>query len=423
MTNFKIDIWKGSLLELFEECFNFGPSDNQIIKADEWIHKQLNNPENVFPIRKYAEHGLRGEVFENDNKKYLAVDNEPLASLFKIWKDNSFECDKSIADLLNDNSVKASWKCDYNPKPEYKFGGVKTSFRDVGLKLAHIEDAGKLNANVEIDIKVRYLRTLLPSNIFLFPSHRISTITVEENSNYKNKITRADWAECAYIRSLAKGWLTSKLSLIKADYLLKGDELLKDVIKIPVDWKDQANNLKLTCTPRIKNFHTPESKKKSSPKNKEQKNTNTHSLPRISKKCAEEMGLENVIDTLKKYRLDHPNDLRLGSNSNPWVYLPISGFQSPQDDFTCKTNITFKGEIYNSTVNFHGDTKWKAIEDFLEAYDACEGDITDVLAPSATYEYNTLPRNKKQKPKFALNGYDGVGDFFLYHDNLKTDLK
>jgi len=61
-----------------------------------------------------------------------------------------------------------------------------------------------------------------------------------------------------------------------------------------------------------------------------------------------------------------------------------------------------------------------AVDLFIELLDEAE-DYHDVLRPSATYETTKkLPRNRRPKPKFALQGRrNDVKGFFLYHDEWR----
>ena len=66
----------------------------------------------------------------------------------------------------------------------------------------------------------------------------------------------------------------------------------------------------------------------------------------------------------------------------------------------------------NGIVDFHGDAKSEAIDRMIELWENAE-DFRDILVPFATE-----PRNGRQRPKFALKGFeDAVEGFYLYHDN------
>ena len=107
-----------------------------------WLVMQTKLANNIFPIRKTAKYSNRGEIHVFPEGSFLPVDNELLASLMNLVLLKQLP-DMNMSQCLKNGLVSASWKCDIYMKPDFKFKGIKSSFRDNGLKLAHIYDAAK----------------------------------------------------------------------------------------------------------------------------------------------------------------------------------------------------------------------------------------------------------------------------------------
>ena len=151
-----------------------------------------------------------------------------------------------------------------------------------------------------------------------------------------------------------------------------------------------------------------------------------YSCPKVSKKAA--VSVSEAADILRQWRKSFPRATRLdgrsgedskqGGGHEHWLHIKVNGY-SGSDGFRSRHGQVFRGQDYNGIVNFHADTKATAVDLFIELLDEV-ADYHDVLRPSATYEMARLPRNRRPKPKFALQGRrDKVEGFFLYHDEWR----
>ena len=406
--------FKGTLLQLFEHCHKFGPNTAGILNYDGWISAQLGIANNILPIRKFAPH-QRCTVITYNNMNFLAVDNEPLAWL----TENAAQKMPSLHDLITTKQMPISWNVRTKPGFVYKASGVATRFRDEGLKLAHIENAGKLAVKPVHDLTERFLRSLLLSNVFLFPSPRVFDITL---SNLPAGVTidQKRPEEDKYVRSLTKSWLESKLKGHQSSW----NSSLTPELQTISNWSKLTSTILVEIRPKSSTGSTPQaapSKSKVPPVVNSAKAKCTP-CPRISQAKGRKVDGASAVNVLKAWRLQCPHAVRLdcgpppAGNPKAWLHFMVDGYIDGKDDFmTTKTNELIKGSQYNGEVHFNGDATCEAIEEFLAAYDACE-QYQDILKPSATYEYSTLPAGRSQKRKFDLNGFNGVEGFYLYHD-------
>lgn len=419
--NFRSEKWKGSLEELFEECFGQGPAPEQILKFSQFVLDGIKRENEIFPLRKHKQHPQRGKTFEVEGRRFIPVDNEPLIGLMNLALSDHHQA-VSFMELFGRNKLKASWKFEVKSDPlssGFKTGGVAADFRRNGLKVAHIEDAAEHIGHSDTEYIVRYLRSMMMANVFLFPSPRCCRVEVSAGGLVEGA-TSGDWSENKMIRSLAFEFLSFKLDEEDKKQFRSS---LDPKITQSSNFREQIRNINVTVTPK----HGED--RSSTMRTKIQ--ADKTALPpvsgvirTISKKEAKENGFENVIKELKEFRIQFPDavtfseDRSKNSDPSPWVHVDFGDFfKDGDDDFTTsKTKVRFKGSEYNGIHNFHGDTKWKKIDEFLEVLEIAEEGIRDVLVPSATFEFDTLPKGKIQKPKLALNGFNGVDGFFLYKD-------
>ena len=149
------------------------------------------------------------QPFGENGGSFLPTDNEPLAHLYRHWT-RSGKMDASIGRALTDGQLVASWKCDEAPKSasSMRFRGVKTAFHERGLKLAHISDAASrgIAGSLDEQIAIRFLRSLSPLNVFLFPNSRCCEFRLI-SSEINWEPTRVDWAEDPELQKMTLGWL------------------------------------------------------------------------------------------------------------------------------------------------------------------------------------------------------------------------
>jgi hypothetical protein len=152
----------------------------------------------------------------------MPCDNEPLADLYRRWIESS-EIPGTIGEALVSGNLVASWKCDLGTPQisSMKFKGVRARFRDMGLKLAHLVDAAKgglPETNFADQLTIRYLRSLSPLNVFLFPSARCCEFRLLSGEK-QWKPTSSDWSEDIELRRIALGWLLDDLGKPLSDAL------------------------------------------------------------------------------------------------------------------------------------------------------------------------------------------------------------
>jgi hypothetical protein len=299
-----------------------------------------------------------------------------------------------------------------------RFKGVKTSFRDRGLKLAHISDAAR-NVNTDFElteqIAIRFLRTLSPFNVFLFPSGRCCEFRlISSNVGWRPKTV--DWAEDPELRQIALAWLIEW----QGDSAIEGLSDFRSELCPNPEWMRIAQGTVIEVRPKASATLDVKLKAKlnQNPKpSAHSKKLTSRAFPRISKTSA--VPVPEAVEMLRLWRGAYPQATQLdgGSGNNPdhWLHIRIGGY-SDDESFTSCYGPSFRGRDYNGVVNFHGDATTEAVDRFIELIEVAE-DYHDVLRPSATYETRTKPKKNRVKPKFALQGYlDRVEGFFLYHD-------
>lgn len=251
MTNFKTQTFKGSLLELLEDCnphLAHPMTANSFSFAHQWLQEQFDHIDaNFIPVRKFGQFSQRGQFhsIENSNHFFIPVDNEPFCYFYHQWSTHRMIAE-TMKNLFLTKKVPVSWSCDVGDKRGMKFSGVSTPFRDRGLKLAHIQDAGVLPATMHTSVKadefrVRFIRSLSPFNVFLFPGSASCTF----QSNYQP--LKKDWCEDTKIRQIAMSFLIEKLNL--------NHELFEEFVPdfhFDSHWKENAHNIHVTVTPKEK---------------------------------------------------------------------------------------------------------------------------------------------------------------------------
>ncbi len=416
--NFKTTAFSGNLKELFELCWKEMPDIQSHLDAHQWLLDQSVISGNILTIRKFSPHDKRGVINSLGNLYFLPVDNEPLCALYKKWK-NNIPIRHDLIVLLKNHDIPASWFCDIPNKHGMKYFGVSTSFRDNGLKLAHINDAAKgISPLINLPtITLRFLRSLSPLNIFLFPSHKkVSFKLISSTQSWVPH--KKDWAEDDWVRSVALGWLIDKIgnnnsSLFNAAQISFG----ANIIAHP-NWNGAATGTIVSITPKGL-ASIPSQTLPKTPANINNNQVAPLACQKISK--ANAVNVIDAVEILRDWRAAKPTATQLDglskNNPSPWLYINVDGYTSPLDDFLARGGKQFLGADYNAVVNFHGDTKALKIDEFIDLIDASI-DYKDVLRPSATYEQNTAPVGRLIKPKFALVGYSSlpIDGFNLYHD-------
>lgn len=365
-----IDHFEGSLYDLLEKCTKFLPPKDRLIKAQEWLINQFYG-ETLF-LRKYKGHNIRGKTYSHDGIEFVAVDNEPLNSLYEFLQSNDIDTEKSFNQYLKNKIFHLSWYLDEGfdlRKDLYKIGGVKTSYRtdNYKFKLAHIFDAAKgLSSN---DPKLRFFRSLNPINIFPFPSSR----TFDFTQDFTDK---SDIAEVEEVQKYMFAYINHYISDTNAidKFLLHSNHQ---------GWRDvdlqNAKNIKLKVTRKDL------SKTKSTSTSNKLKKTNTNKdanrkdpCPKLLKKEA----LKNIDELyvhLKTWISTNPKtDYVAGKkDSNGWVrfYHPI--------EFDIDDAEDYKGVCWV----IKGDTKLQAIKDFVYLYESSISE-EDILIPSRSNQLN-----------------------------------
>ncbi len=422
--NFRNEEWSGSLLDLLEECNqHLSKMLPTMVEAHYWLMAQTKIDNNILPIRKYSGHSKRGQTKDFGSQEILvmAVDNEPLCSMYSKWMLNQQQLFSSnIANHLKRGEIIASWKCDVTPKPAMKFCGVKTVFRDRGLKLAHIfnagTDIGEDRANEQL--KTRFMRSLSPFNIFLFPSHRSNPAVYVSGPL---KPTEKDLAEDSVILKAVLGWMNDKLKENNFDEKLL--EIFKPNFLQDKNWSTNLKETKVSVGQRGKVKQVTSDRRVSSSRAQgpvpAEHGTSNNACPRVTR--LEAQNFEDSIEKLREwvanttaYQIDGSTVRK--SNPARWFHLCVEGY-GEGDSFTSRHGDRFRGTDYNGIVNFHGDTPVEKVREFIKLIDESES-YRDVLIPSATQQHRNPKPGTRIMPKFALQGYvDEVGGFFLYHDD------
>lgn len=420
MTNFKQENFTGTLLELLACCNGHLSSIGARLREHhEWLMAELSHTPNLLPIRKGHVYRERGGRVEVGSRTYLIADNEPLASQFEFLLDQERRPAGTFRELLQSGRIAASWRADVPGAAGLRFRGVGASFRQQGLKLAHVFDAADGLDQVgplERQMEVRFLRSQSPLNVFLFPSPRVCTITVTKGP----RPSEADLGEEPLVRRVALGYLVELLGMAPGRWDLFRSGISSLDLETHEDWKAMARSIELEVRP------------KSGAGLQKRAIASPHAVPRQGPAGAAAgarwttprtaLDPDEAIELLRSWLADHPESAQLDgrpvrkNNPSQWLHLRIDGFEGERL-FTSRYGPVFDGDDYNGVVNFHGDTPVEALRTFVDLYDDAES-ILDVLSPSATYETKTLPVSARTvKPKFALKGRsEGVEGFFMYHD-------
>ncbi len=409
MHDFRTEPFEGSLLELLDECWRAMPTLEVHLKGHSWLLGQTTTRGNLLPVRKFATHSDRGAIHEEADVSYMPVDNEPLAALYKLWNTGTVPAG-TVGEMLKSRTIPASWKCDVTSKSGMRFSGVSAPFRDCGLKLAHLHDAAAgLKKRHDADgARARFLRSLSPLNVFLFPSFRAATVSLLEGAEGW-KPTRVDWAEDPWVRGIALGRMADWVGSKGAGLLEGFHEVFQAEIRPNSDWERLGRATRIRVEPgRQRAGRTARQSAALAP-----------ATACLKVDCGDAVTVDEAAAALRNWRSTSPTATQLdgGHKNNPsrWFHIRVDGYKSPTDDFTSRHGPSFLGGDYNGVVNFHGDCKVSAIDRFIELLEVAE-DYRDVLRPSATYETKqSVPKNVR--PKFALQGYEeAVAGFFLYHD-------
>lgn len=427
--NFKNEEFQGSLYDLLvdanEHLFKFKEFTRAV---QEYVEDQLKLASNILPVRKHAGFEKRGEIRypSGSDIGYISADNEPLAYLTNLWFRGQI-IEDPLVKMFSNGSMVASWKCDIAPKPEgYRFGGVQTEFRRKGLKLAHILDAGRdldSPSSTENEMSIRFLRSISPINVFLFPNKRSCNFEIKENP-FDWVPQNSDWAEDVSLRSAVLGWFVS----LWGEQIYLENNKFGQVIEINEKWEDFLKGTRVRIVPKIKDSVAIQQVQEILRRKvalKPLSVENAGACPSVSSDKA--LDIKSAVEVLRQWRKSHPNVERLDGkattegNRTKWLHIKVDGY-SAIDSFKSWHGDSFNGSDYNGIVNFHGDAKVEAIDDFIELIDNCE-DYKDVLQMSATYEFRSRPKKNPQiKPKFALQGYtNGVQGFYLYHDEWQAN--
>jgi hypothetical protein len=425
--NFRQQSFRGTLREVLEQGrLEIANSGGNFLRAHQWLREQLLEKNNILPIRTFGKCKSRGKLhsFGTNGSSFIPVDNEPLASLYQHWI-QSGQIPQNIGSALSKGLVIASWRCDEPPSPigSLRFKGVKANFRDRGLKLAHVNDAAlgiSTTVPVHEQVAVRFLRSLSPLNVFLFPSIRCCDVhLISTGARFSPK--KADWAEDSQLKGVALGWLLEWIGKPLLDVL---PDFGFPRIEPAADWKRIAESTIIEVTPK-RQRGTGEQRTLKQPKPSASLQATPQACPKISKQDA--VTVLEAVEILRQWRTSFPAANRLDgrtggaakkNGNEPWLHIRVEGY-GERDKFASRYGTVFEGKDYNGIVNFHADAKASAIDHFIELLDQAD-DYRDVLRPSATYETMTKPQGSGVKPKFALRGYeDQVEGFFLYHDGWR----
>jgi len=425
--NFRQQAFRGTLREVLEQGrLEIENSGGNFLRAHQWLSEQLLENNNILPIRTFGKYRSRGKLhsFGTNGCSFVPVDNEPLASLYQHWI-QSGQISQSIGSALSKGLVIASWRCDEPPSPigSLRFKGVKANFRDRGLKLAHVNDAALgISTTIPVDeqVAVRFLRTLSPLNVFLFPSIRGCDVhLISTGAGLSPK--KVDWAEDSQLKGVALGWLVDWIGKPLLDLL---PHFGFPRIEPAADWQRIAEATIIEVTPK-RQRGTDERRTLKQPKPSATLQATPQACPKISKQDA--VTVLEAVEILRQWRTSSPTANRLDgrtggaakkNGNEPWLHIRVEGY-GERDKFVSRYGTVFEGKDYNGIVNFHADAKASAIDHFIELMDEAD-DYHDVLRPSATFETKARRSGTQIKPKFALQGYeDEVKGFFLYHNDWR----
>lgn len=199
--------YSGPLLDLLDELLeNYHPKVCQLIRADEWIRRQIDLECGPIPFRHIST--IRERIsrpgppkpryyYKADGLPFdaIATDNEATSSVYHEVLSDRLDSRQSILEACQ-SFLCVGIKRKSTPSPEaetFKRYGIKTGMYKgadrmacKGLKLCHIHDAAKSlpGASIREQLKLGAYRTLCPINVVPFPlsnsgskfrySHRIN---------------------------------------------------------------------------------------------------------------------------------------------------------------------------------------------------------------------------------------------------------
>ena len=316
MINFKQERFEGTLLDLFRECnAHLAASRERISQHHDWLVAQLDVASNLLPIRKGGAYRERGRTVGAGERRFLVVDNEPLASQYELVLQEQGFGAHSFEDLLRAGVVSASWKSDVANATPLHFKGVRSSFRARGLKLAHIFDAAQGLDQVSSpheQLPLRFLRSQSLLNVFLFPNPRSARFAVKQGF----VPTRTDLGEDGLVRSLALGFLLQETQLAPETCRVFRSGFEQLDVALPQDWEKTAREIVLEVHPKTAAAPVRDASRPAVALGDALKNTAGEALDPLE-----------AVDRLRSWLADHPEAVQLdgrtvkASNPAKWLHL------------------------------------------------------------------------------------------------------
>jgi hypothetical protein len=392
----------GNLAQLIDLCMKFLPSPAILRAASLWVHS-LEDEGKLLPIRKFAKRSKRGCSFQMDRKRFIPVDNETLADIYKLLLEGSVPFGDFLV-LYRAKKLSVSWKLEVIDRDltTAKRGQVSSSFRDQGLKLAHVLDAANaLPQKTVQDYCVRYLRTINPLNCFPFPSSR--------KFQFKPVFGKKDPAEAPEIQAILAAVLRDYVGTEFNDFY-KG--VGGDFSKLPGNWRSLAQDIKVSFTERTK----------ISPKAvlgdafvgrlKKDKNgvidSDVDAFSEYKMPPAKFEDLGSLIDALKVWRIQSPQAERLNGHRTFWSHKELKNVRSDPKTrcifnltASCLENVPADRQI---AWEINGDSKVEAIDELIHLYENQES-FDCIFEPELT---------KKGTRKLALKYQNGAAGFYCY---------
>jgi hypothetical protein len=357
----------GTLAQLIDLCMEFVPSPEILKAASTWIHS-LEDEGKLLPIRKFAKRSKRGCSFQMDRKRFIPVDNETLADIYKLLLEGSVPSSDFLV-LYRTKKLSVSWKLEVIDRDltTARKGQVSTLFRNQGLKLAHILDAAnQLPQKTIQDYCVRYLRTVNPLNCFPFPSSR--------RFRFEPVFGKKDPAEAPEIQLILAAALREHVGSEFNDFY---KAVGGDLSKLPKNWRSLAQNVKISFTERTKLLPITVLGEAFVGRLKKDKNGVIDSdVDAFSEYKMPPLKFENLgdlIDALKVWREKSPQAERLNGHRTFWSHKQLKNIRTDPKTrcifnltTTCLENVPVDRQI---AWEMNGDNKVEAIDELIRLYE------------------------------------------------------
>lgn len=360
MRNWKLEPFNGTLLQIIEDCAAWLPPAYHLINTQRWLIEQLqsaeDNPAVLLPVRRFKGRDERGAAFELDGCRFVPVDNEPATALYELVRLNGSKvvAQTSLQGLIRSGTLPVSWQCDLatDENRDWRFGQARAEFRSMGLKLAHIFDAGQksLSRATADGCLPRFFRTMNPANHFPFPGVK----EVKFGGDLEG-----DVAENPIVQSILRGFMMDYLDDAEAisDWLHFSDVTLTEQ-QLRKSWKLEAHSIQLTIANK---------RGEDAPRARGQRaavdEAGDDGVPVPQMPGAKSaVGLKQLAQMLADWvELNPDADIRLDGkasggpgNRSGWIFFRVQHF-------------TGEHQEWNGVYRFHGDTEIQPIRELLNS--------------------------------------------------------